>query len=74
VAGDKRVGGGNWKEGMGVFWFGDKRSRYEGLWRDDVAVSGAYTRGPMQESWMCTRHTADDGVLFRMRGLRVCVT
>jgi hypothetical protein len=65
-AGDGRVyeGGwrGDWKEGMGVFWFGDKRSRYEGMWRDDVAVSGAYTRGPMQESWMCARHTADDGV------------
>lgn len=29
---------------MGVFYFKDKQSKYEGLWRDDIAVSGVYNR------------------------------
>lgn len=32
------------KEGMGVFYFADRQSRYEGLWRNDVAQAGSYTR------------------------------
>ncbi|KAG0554427.1 hypothetical protein KC19_12G090900 [Ceratodon purpureus] len=52
----------DWKEGMGVFYFRDKQSKYEGLWRDDIAVSGAYTRGPMAETWLCVRHLADDRI------------
>lgn len=34
----------DWKEGMGVFYFKDKQSKYEGLWRDDIAISGVYSR------------------------------
>ncbi|KAG0623167.1 hypothetical protein M758_3G153200 [Ceratodon purpureus] len=34
----------DWKEGMGVFYYKDKQSKYEGLWRDDIAVSGVYSR------------------------------
>lgn len=34
----------DWKEGMGVFYFKDKQSKYEGLWRNDSAVSGLYSR------------------------------
>lgn len=29
---------------MGVFYFKDKQSKHEGLWRDDIAVSGVYSR------------------------------
>ncbi len=50
----------NWKEGMGVFFFRDKQSKYEGLWRNDIAVSGVYVRGPMPKTLMCKRRYADD--------------
>ncbi|CAK9205754.1 unnamed protein product [Sphagnum jensenii] len=32
------------KEGMGVFYFKDQQSKYEGLWRVDVATCGSYSR------------------------------
>ncbi len=32
------------KEGMGVFYFKDQQSKYEGLWRVDVATCGCYNQ------------------------------
>lgn len=32
------------KEGMGVFYFKDRQSQYEGLWRNDIAQAGSYSQ------------------------------
>ncbi|KAG6547033.1 hypothetical protein Mapa_011650 [Marchantia paleacea] len=32
------------KHGLGVFYYKDKESKYEGLWKDDVPVCGTYNR------------------------------
>lgn len=32
------------KEGLGVFYYKDKGSKYEGVWKRDVPICGTYTR------------------------------
>lgn len=39
----------DWKEGNGEFFFKDQNSKYEGWWRDDLAVSGVYSRNETED-------------------------
>ncbi|XP_002964641.2 MORN repeat-containing protein 3 [Selaginella moellendorffii] len=37
------------KEGKGIYYYGDKCSKYEGLWKKDVAICGTYSNTSEQD-------------------------